>query len=306
MSSKPPSPSRTASTSEYHHALRPQTNRALRSTAALTAITAGMAASLACLSPLLHSNLLLDPYSPAVPPGTPILRWTPGLLLASNFFSAVHVPTSLLIERYIYHQPTGSLSSTSNHFRWNWLLKLAKRVVPTAIICGGLMQLVKPAGWPQLSYRNVGMSLLTAFLMPWAAAAEEYIVRGLLQRITASWFVDRGTAFWVSTGITSAFFAGIHMTTSVWMNAYCVLSSVSGSLMTRWTGGLEASVLLHAVSNVVLMVPPMLAGNMGYLEDLTDKGPPGGMVVLAGLNVAVVTWVVRRAAKMEGEKEKEV
>ncbi|KAF2498822.1 hypothetical protein BU16DRAFT_306112 [Lophium mytilinum] len=300
----PNPPPQPASTTEYHHTLRPQPNRALRSTAALTALTAGLATSLACLSPLLRTNLLLDPSSPSNPPGTPILRWTPGLLLASNLLTAIHIPTTLLIEQHIYHQPPNSLSSTSNRFRWPLLLKLAKRILPTALISGALLQLLNPAGWPNLTPRTLTMSLLTATLVPCAAAAEEYVFRGLLQRVSASWFADSSTAFWASTALTSVFFAGIHATSSLWMNAYCVLASVGGSLMTRWTGGLEASVLLHAVSNVVLMVPPVLAGNMGYLEELTEKGPSVGMVVVAGVNVGVVVWVVGRA--VENEKGKEV
>jgi hypothetical protein len=73
--------------------------------------------------------------------------------------------------------------------------------------------------------------------------------------------------------------------------------------MTRYSGGLEASVLLHAASNVVLMLPPIMAGNTKYLEELTKEGPGFTMAALATANVLVATWLTLRSARTDGEEK---
>lgn len=46
-------------------------------------------------------------------------------------------------------------------------------------------------------------------------------------------------------------------------------------LMARFSGGLEASLLIHAVNNTLLLLPMMLAGQLASLTDRTNgtSGP---------------------------------
>lgn len=94
------------------------------------------------------------------------------------------------------------------------------------------------------------------------------------------------------------------MSRDIWTNAYYVISGVCASLMTRWTGGLEASVLVHAFNNVILLLPIMIADNMDLLEDLVKgKGVDGVMLSLAISNVLAVTWLTRRMSSQSNKRE---
>jgi membrane protease YdiL (CAAX protease family) len=296
--------------SEYHHSLRTVYNAPLRSLLAFGAFAGTITSSLACTIPLINvldhvisgnapnsGRTLLDPTGIVV---------TPGLVLGGATMG-LHIPASLAVERLLYGRPFGSVCSVENRFRWHWLLTMARRVVPLVTVVGGAFQLLKPAGPPKLTRRSLIIALATAVSLTLQSAAEEFAVRGLIQRVTASWFKNAETAFWASTAFGTAFFAGIHMSGDVWLNSYYILSGVCASLMTRWTGGLEASVLVHSANNLAIMLPIMLADNLDILKTFTSGKAIGApLLALAALNVVSLTWYLKRLAKQENITVKQV
>jgi membrane protease YdiL (CAAX protease family) len=289
--------------SEYHHALRTVYNAPLRSLLAFGAFAGTITTSLALTIPLINvldlaisgdapnrNASLLDPTGVAV---------TPGLVLGGATMG-LHIPASLAVERLLYGRPLGSVCSVENRFRWRWLLSMVRRVAPVTVAVGCIFQLLRPAGPPQLTRRSLVITLATVVSLTLQSAAEEFAVRGLLQRVTASWFKDPGTAFWASTAFATAFFAGIHMSRDVWLNFYYVLSGVCASLMTRWTGGLEASVLVHTANNLALMLPIMMADNLDAIKAFsTGKSIGAPLMSLAALNMVGLTWYIKYLAKRE-------
>jgi membrane protease YdiL (CAAX protease family) len=289
--------------SEYHHSLRTAYNAPLRSLLAFGAFAGTITTSVSLTLPLTNLlDLVISGDAPnrrqsiLSPAGVTV---TPGLLLAGATMG-LHIPAALAVERLLYGRPLGSVCSVENRFRWRWFLTVARRVVPLVALVGGAIQLLKPAGRPQLTSRSVTLALVTLASIPLQSAAEEFAVRGLIQRVTASWFADEGTAFWASTAIGTAFFAGIHMSGDVWLNCYYALSGVCASLMTRWTGGLEASVLVHSANNLALLLPIMMADNLDLLKAFTSGKSIGApLLSLAALNVVSLTWYLKYLAKRE-------
>ena len=291
MSSRPtPSPHGP----EYHHALRSAPNTPVRALLAIATFIGAATASLIYVLPLANTLDDLLPFrEPPLTPHSPPL--TPGLLIASNALTAIQIPVAMLIEKVLYKQPPTSICSTETSFRRRWFLALARRVLPVVAIFGTVIHLVNQTGWPRISHRTLMMGIAVLGTTPLQSAAEEFAVRGLLQRVIAACFSDPATAFWASTAITSTFFAVIHVSTDKWTNMYYLLSGICGSLMTRWTGGLEAGVLVHAGNNLALMLPVSLADNKGFLEELLGgKGIGGWTVSMAVVNLGVVTLLVRR------------
>ena len=291
-----PSTSDSLRRAEYHQTLNSVSNAPLRSILAIGAFTGATAASIPYALPLARVvDLALMGKAPDAYRGR--LAWTPGFLIANNLVLAMQIPVTMIIERLLYKQPIGSICSVENRFRWGRLSALAKRALPAIVLFNGLAQFAKPAGWPQATHRTLYLGTAVLLTTPLQSAAEEFAVRGLLQRVVGSWITESSISFWTSTALTSAFFASIHMSRDIWTNAYYAISGVCASLMTRWTGGLEASVLVHAIDNVALMLPIMIADNMTLLEELTKgNGVDGVMLSLGIANILAVTWLTRHMA----------
>jgi len=289
---------------EYHQVLQPVPGTPWRSALALTALTGSISGLV--LSALPISNALDRLFLGSAPNAVlaaggagAAITFTPGLLLANNLLLTASIPISLIIERVIYKKPWGSLSSVENKFRWDVAADLAKVIVPAiTLYYGGALALFKPAGWPDGTANSLAMASIVLTTIPLQSAAEEYTIRGLLQRITSSWFgPNESISFWASTVFTSLSFASMHMSRGPWNNLYYVVAGVCASLMTRWTGGLEASVLVHAASNVVILLPMMLAGNMELLAELATGNGAGPVIIVPIAGLIGLTWYIGERAK---------
>ena len=132
---------------------------------------------------------------------------------------------------------------------------------------------------------------------PLQAAGEEYGARGLIQRSAGSWFRSPVAAFLVGTLISGAVFALAHLAADPWLIAYYFIFGVSGSIAARGTGGLEAPVLVHAVNNVLILIPAAL---LGQLEKGIDRSAgAGGPFILVPIAMCLAaalfsTWWARR------------
>lgn len=175
----------------------------------------------------------------------------PGLFLGNNIALALCVPIALLVQWACVQQPPGWLSSVEGRLRWRWLAVVALTILPLWILLVGGQLLIEPptdARWRDYSAVMIVGILLTT---PLQAAGEEYLVRGLLGRIVASWFSAPALGFAASTAMTAWVFMLLHGAGDPWLNAFYVLFGVACSWLTWRTGGLEAAIALHVVNNVL-------------------------------------------------------
>lgn len=221
--------------------------------------------------------------------GNPV---TFGLLLGSL---ALVLPALLVATRLAGSGPVGLLSSVTGRLRLRWLgtaLLLALAIwVPVMAVWAaveaatGMLQIRQVAPATTLT-----LLLLTVTLVPFQAAAEEYLFRGYLVQLVGSWL--RHPAFAVLLPIP-LFVLG-HDDGILGAIDVAAFALMCGWLAWR-TGGLEAPIAAHLVNNIVLMS----LSAVGIGDPNANNTSTLGLVVSTGMMV-VFTLVVSRSADSWG------
>ena len=188
------------------------------------------------------------------------------------------------------------MSSVEGRFRWRWFGRLAVVIVPVLAVNVGVIQLLRPTDDIRLDGTAIAMVVIVLLTTPLQSAGEEYGFRGLVQRSAGSWFRNPSAAFVVSTVLTSVPFALSHLSGDPWSAAYYLVSGIALSLMVRFSGGLEASVLVHAVGNTFLLLPTVLTGQADTLLDRSN-GTGGPFMLFPIAMVLAVLFLVRWLAQ---------
>ncbi len=184
------------------------------------------------------------------------------------------------------------MSSTAGHVRW----RLLRSCVPPALVLVGLQMAVlvvlEPSGVPALwpGWRTyAGIVVVAVLVIPLQAAAEEYVTRGWLVQTLAVWTRVR----WLAAAPGVAVFVVLHGPPGVWVAADLTVFAVACCWITFRTGGLEAAVVLHAVTNI--LVSPV-TGSQGLVEPAADHPDLSAVEVLPGMLVAPLYawWVATR------------
>lgn len=195
-------------------------------------------------------------------------------------------------------RPVGYLSSVTGRLRWGWLGRTAViAFAVSAVTIGGALALTAitdPAEVtsPASVEGRVAVSLLLIVLvMPFQAAAEEYLFRGYLMQLVGSW-----TRFAVvPVVVTTPIFVAGHGY-GLWGLLDVGIFGVTAAVLTIRTGGLEAAITAHTANNVVLFVLDAL----GVLSASDDSG--AGPLDLAPTVVGSILLLVlvERAARRAG------
>jgi membrane protease YdiL (CAAX protease family) len=168
---------------------------------------------------------------------------------------ACALPVVLLAARWIQRRRAGTVSSVLGRLRWGWLGTCLMLAVPMGALLiaveGALAPNHSPTGGKWIGWEQFGpMMAMIMLLVPLQAAAEEYLFRG--------WFLQAIGAFfrtpWYPIAVQALLFAGAHggQAGAGGLLMYCVVGAVAGVLAVR-TGGLEASIALHVVFNIVAL-----------------------------------------------------
>ncbi|MDI6102787.1 CPBP family intramembrane metalloprotease [Actinoplanes sp. NEAU-A12] len=215
---------------------------------------------------------------------------------------ALVLPLILVAVIWIQRRPVGTISSVTGALRWRWLL-ICLPVALVAILLflsGGLLLseatgvdagLGDPlAGWgPFLTSAAV-----LVLVVPFQAAAEEYLCRGWLLQGLGVWF--RGP--WLPIVAQAAVFAALHGWGTPFGFADLLLFGVVAGWVTVRTGGLEAAIALHVVNNLVTMVVAAAYGQLTVEETAADMPwqlAVADAPVLIGFGLVIV-WLARRRA----------
>ena len=220
------------------------------------------------------------------------IGFTPALMLLNNLSLAALIPIALLLQRWLFGVRFRWLFSVQGGLRWRWLGRIALIIVPLWVVYLGVTFLLDPSGTIRLDGTAIALLVIVLLTTPLQAAGEESGARGLIQRSAGSWFRNPTAAFVVGTLISGALFCLAHLAGDPWLIAYYFLFGVSMSVAARYTGGLEAPIVVHATNNVLLFIPAVLYGQLSEGIDRSEGagGPfiilPMVMCVLA----AVVSW----------------
>lgn len=214
-------------------------------------------------------------------------------MLAGNLGLAAAVPIAWLGVLAGHRWKPRWLASVVGRWRWRWALRLS--VVPVVVIG---VEVVVPSvvavvtGEPAFGTGTppsapTATALLTVVLLttPLQAAGEEYFFRGWLSQAVGSWFARPAVGAVVAALVSSLLFGAAHGPQDPWLFADRVAFGLVASWLVWRTGGLEASVVVHTVNNVLVCVPAILTGGLAGALAVTSAPPLQVVVDVAGLLV---------------------
>ena len=187
-----------------------------------------------------------------------------GELLATNLGLALQIPVAFGLAYLLYSASPRLLSSVRPGLRWSWL-----------VICIGISAVIwcpflvlGTAG--AYLYREapvdsavLGFLLVVLLTTPLQAAGEEYLFRGLiLQGLGAARLPT-----WVCCLVSGALFAAAHLQFEPALFADRLFLGIMLAWLAIRTGGLEASIAIHAIKNLAVLAP---AGLLDNVQDALD------------------------------------
>nr|WP_276612465.1 CPBP family intramembrane glutamic endopeptidase [Kineococcus vitellinus] len=131
--------------------------------------------------------------------------------------------------------------------------------------------------------------LVVLLTTPLQAAGEEYVFRGWLSQALGSWFSRPAVGAVVAAVVSAALFGLAHGGQDAWLLTDRVVFGLVASWLVWRTGGLEAAVAVHAVNNVVVLVPAVLTGTL-VEASLATSAPP--WTVLSGIAALLLVAAV--------------
>ena len=230
----------------------------------------------------------------------------PVVLLVTNLTLIVAIPTVWLAWSVAHGMRPGWSSSVLARLRWRLVPRfvvVALATLGTGIGLSVLLEFLlgdEKAGGPVPDF---GWLLVVVLLTtPLQSAAEEYLFRGYLSQAIAGWVRAPRAGAVVAALVTAALFSAAHAPPDFLTFLDRFLFGLAASTVVWLTGGLEASIVLHAVNNVLVFV---LAGALGG-GVVTEEAPQGGgelFVLLSALAMgSYVALVAQSRRRLQPER----
>lgn len=187
----------------------------------------------------------------------------PLVLLYINLSLTLLLPSVLLANRIVYRVSTGYSVSVTGRLRWGWLVRTTLVLVPVWLgfffVAGMVVPSESAPTAPPLE--NWGLLLLVIVTTtPLQCAGEEFAFRSWIAQNVGSYFRDGKLAVIAATLVSGSAFALAHGSLDPWI-LLDLFGMTSLSTWALWrTGGLEASLAIHTVNNVLLMCITVLTG----------------------------------------------
>ncbi|SDQ75076.1 CPBP family intramembrane glutamic endopeptidase [Quadrisphaera sp. DSM 44207] len=266
----PPSPREAWQPRPHPQLLRGPRHRWWRPLVGLAVVVAGIAVVLVATAIALVAAALargIDPGSPEFASAAFLASW-PSLLL-TNLSLAALIPLSFLAVQAGHLWRPRWVSSVRGGLRWRWLaLAAAATTAVFALVQGGFMI---AEGWRPAQVDDLVPLLLVVLLTtPFQAAGEEYLFRGWLSQAVGSLFARAAVGAVVAGAVSALLFAAAHGGQNPWLFLDRFAFGVLASYLVWRTGGLEAAIALHAVNNVAVFVPTILAGELEAALQVTE------------------------------------
>lgn len=227
---------------------------------------------------------------------------TPQLFLLNNVMIATFIPAVMLPTWWLVGQRPGWLSSVVGRIRWGWLARCLALIAPIWIVYTaldmGLGFAVGENPFADMHMRDHTWFTLASILgtTVFQCAGEEYLCRGFVPRLLASWIPDRKWGLIVGWLVSSVLFMGLHMSTDVFLNIFYFSFATTATWLVWRTGGLEAAIVLHAVNNLLSEATmPWIDYSQMFNREAGAGSPLGLTVVVAFVAVGfAVERLIRR------------
>ncbi|MFI2489013.1 CPBP family intramembrane glutamic endopeptidase [Promicromonospora kroppenstedtii] len=222
--------------------------------------------------------------------------FTPLKLLAINLSVGLAGVLAILLLARLAGVPWRSLISSPRAFDGK---RLAQYLLGAALLVGagiGVVALVAPEspGWVAfgVSGTTILMLVVTLVSTPFQAVGEELMFRSSVLPAAASWVRAVRPALAVGLVVSSLAFAVVHGSTDPWLFGYYTFIGAATALMAIISRGIEAPVAFHVANNVLFSsVNTLMADGEGYTIDRSTDTGDASLLILAGVNVAMVVLV---------------
>lgn len=222
----------------------------------------------------------------------------PFVMLISFIPLALLIPSVGISMRVFGLGGLRTLSSTEGKLRWKRFLDYVPLTFAVALVIT-IIELVIPAACGESlgEFSFVPITLLIiVILCPFQCAAEEYIFRGFMFQTFASWI----PIVVIPLIIQTLLFTMLHG-----YNLLGLLNVAVVGVCTAWltvkTGGLEASISLHSVNNVISFLSGSLFVSQATQTDIDVLGMISGIVYVLILT-AVVYLIAKRKGYIEAQR----
>jgi membrane protease YdiL (CAAX protease family) len=216
-------------------------------------------------------------------------------LLANNLVLATMIPAAMLAVWAAHRAPVGWLASVVGRPRWSvlWRFFVLAFVVVAVFFLASFA--IPPAGFgdvdPPPAARLVGLLAVILLTTPLQSAAEEVGFRGYLSQAVASWFARPLAGTVVAGAVTATLFALAHGGQEPALFADRFAFGAVASWLVWRTGGLEASIALHAANNLVSLGYTASTGSVQEaLENSTLGWPYALLDITMMLVFAAAVW----------------
>lgn len=221
------------------------------------------------------------------------------LIFAFSMISlGLMIPALFWATRIMNFQKVGALTSVRGTMRWGWLGICMAVAGGVLMLNFGISMLLDLAdGFPtEVDFSGPNMwtlLLLTILLVPFQAAAEEYVFRGYFMQLVGGWL--RHPAFAILLPIP--FFVFGHMYDIYGQLDVAMFALVAGWLTWR-TGGLEAAIGLHVVNNSVIFA----FGAIGLVDVNATEGSLVSLLISVFTTAVFVFVIVKLAERKKIER----
>lgn len=200
-------------------------------------------------------------------------------------------------------RPRGRAWSVALRLRWGLVWKTAALAVGCLLVTNILsigVQMIffdspdeMAAEIPEIDLAPALWSLLiVVLLVPFQAAAEELVFRGLFMQVIGSWLRSP----WLAILLPTVAFALAHIY-DVWGMLSVGVMGIVAAWLTWRTGGLEAAIAIHVVNNLIAF-GIMTTGLSGSTAQEAETGGSWVSILVQGagllLFLVLAVWVFRR------------
>lgn len=274
----------------YHRVLVSDKRHIIRGILALVLLIGGMF-FFSLLSPIIGGVIDTHVFGRANPMsgGT---DFTP-VYVASNFLGVgLLIPWSMLIQRWLYGVKGATLHSVRSIFRLAVFGRAMLIILPIWTIYMVFFNWFSSYNTTEFRVADLlAIFAVSVLLAPLQSAGEEYGFRGLVFRIASSWVRGPRASLIVGIVVSSVLFALTHTATDPWYNLYYLVLGVSFALITWRTGGLENSIVIHAVNNTLAYIFITIL-RVDYLTAIDRSAGMGSKIMLMPCAVLVFVTII--------------
>lgn len=260
------------------------------------------------LAPLLYvfdpdyiNNAVIGGLSPILDTQHP---WSLVLAMGSIILM---IPAVILAMLSLGIRPTGRVWSVAGRVRWGFLGRTLGSALIAVIVMNGVGMLVgvlmaggnapeevAAADQPEFNVTAAVISIiLVLLLVPFQAAAEEVVFRGLFLQVLGSWMRSP----WLAIVLSTLAFAAMHIY-DIWGLLGVGMMGFVAAWLTWKTGGLEAAIAIHILNNIAAFMF-MASGVTGETGQVEASGGPE-LLISEAIGLSLFAWLVLRTFKRRG------